>query len=150
MLSAEAQGFDSLPTSTFNFVLESPVTPVRTAFSPAPTSPNNLSHRRVRSRGRSLDRRTKNRDLRLSHSSSPPTTKTSQHEPSPGLGHGQADFKVQDVKLTVENNVFHSKMITEVMKVIDDCNAMGIGKSVELPRVSNSSNPCARNGTDYC
>lgn len=144
MLSAEVQGIDGLPTSTFNFVLKSPVTPVRPTFSPAPASPNISSHRRVRSRGRSLDRRTKNTDRLLSHSCSPPTTKISQVEPREGLDHGQEGFKVQHVELTVEKNLFHSNMIDKVMKVIDDCKALGIGQDIELPRVSNSSNLCAR------
>jgi hypothetical protein len=137
MQSAGIRGFE-FPTSTFNFVLNSPVTSVRTDFSLALVSPNNSSHRRSRSRGGSLDRRAKNIDRRLSHSSSPPTTKTSQHEPGPGLGQGPEDSKLQDVELTVENNVFHSDMITKVTKIIDDCKALGIGQDIVLPRVSNS------------
>jgi len=144
MLSSEVQGFDSLPNSTFNFAPKSPMTPVRIALSPAPESPNNSIHRRIRSRGRSLDQRTKNIDRQLSRSRSPSTTKISQHEPSLGLGHGPEDFKVQNVEFTVEKDFFHSEKTTQVMKVIDDCRELGIGQDIDLPRVSNNSNLCAR------
>jgi hypothetical protein len=144
MLSAEGQGFDSLPNSAFNFVPKSPVAPVRMTLSPAPASPNNSIHRRVRSRGRSLDQRTKNIDRQLSRSRSPSTTKTSQHEPSLGLSHGPEDFKVQNVEFAVEKDFFHSEKTTQVMKVIDDCKELGIGQDIYLPRVSDNSNLCAR------
>jgi hypothetical protein len=138
MLSAETQDFN-IPTSAFTFVLERPVTPVRKTFSPAPSSPNNLSHRRNRSRGRSLDGRTKKTNPGLSPSSSPPATKKSQQEHTLRLDHDQEGYKAQDVELNVECNVFPGGIVTNAMKVINDCRALGI-QDVKLPHVSNSSN----------
>jgi hypothetical protein len=148
MLSAETQDFN-IPTSAFTFVLERPVTPVRKTFSPAPASPNNLSHRRNRSRGRSLDGRIKKTNPGLSPSSSPPATKKSQQEHNLRLGHDQEGSKAQDVELNVESSVFPSGIVTNAMKVIDDCRALGI-QDVKPPHVSNNSNLYTRASTEYC
>jgi hypothetical protein len=148
MLSAETQDFN-IPTSAFAFVLERPVTPVRKTFSPAPASPNNLTHRRNRSRGRSLDGRTKKTNPGLSPNSSPPATKKSQPEHSLRLDHDQEGTKAQDVELNVESNVFPGGIVTNAMKVMDDCRELGI-QDVKPPHVSNSSNLYTKTSTEYC
>lgn len=148
MVSDETQGFN-IPTSAFTFVLERPVTPIRNSFTPVPASPHNLTHRRIRSRARSLDGRPK-AALALAPTGSPPTTTTLQRAPSPGLGHVQDSPKAEDIGLIVEKNVFHSGMAAKAIEMIKDCKALGIGQGAELPRVSINSNISTRASTECC
>jgi hypothetical protein len=139
MVTAETKDSD-VPSSAFKFVLERPVTPVRKTIGNVETPLNNVSHRRIKSGGRS-PRRAMKITQASSRSSSPPMVKASQYEPS---------FTSQENVLNVENMVIHSGVATKYINVINEYNALGTGHDMELPRVSNSSHQYTRISTECC
>jgi hypothetical protein len=139
MLSADVEGLERVPISTFNYALPIPKD-FNFVFKSAPTSPRRSSHGQARSPRRSFDNGTREagtlaKDSLLGDFGLPSINKALQTKPAPTPGHSREDEKRLDEELSVELNVFHNDEMSRCMGLINKYKELGLGKDIELPRV---------------